>query len=135
VCLCPNSPSSLLGQRVGIKWLHSACGSCSACTSSPAYPNNCAKQRNTGRSVAGTLQQYAIADSRYVSPIPDGIVNEVAAPLLCAGLSMAGAVSRLEPELKRGDWVDLPGAGGGLGHLSQQGDSTGRYRREIHELN
>jgi len=33
---------------------------------------------------------------------------------------MAGAIARLEPELQRGDWLVLPGAGGGLGHLGLQ---------------
>ncbi|OQD79304.1 hypothetical protein PENANT_c055G00387 [Penicillium antarcticum] len=93
VALGPSAPSTLLGQRVG---------------------------RNTGRNVPGTLEQYVVADARYVSHIPDSLLSEVAAPLLCAGLSMAGAISRLEPELRRGDWVVLPGAGGGLGHLGLQ---------------
>jgi alcohol dehydrogenase, propanol-preferring len=121
VALGPDQPTSRslkIGQRVGVKWLYSACGTCSVCKQ--GFPNNCSSQLNTGRSVPGTLQQYCIADARYVSLIPDKVSSEVAAPLLCAGLSMAGAISRLEPELKEGDWLVLPGAGGGLGHLGLQ---------------
>ncbi|KAJ5118203.1 hypothetical protein N7448_009917 [Penicillium atrosanguineum] len=120
IALGPSAPSTLLGQRVGIRWLHSACGVCSVCSSIPAFPNNCPQQRNTGRNVPGTLEQYMVAHAFYLSHIPDGLPSEVAAPLLCAGLSMAGAISRLEPELERGNWVIIPGAGGGLGHLGLQ---------------
>lgn len=52
--------------------------------------------------------------------IPDGVPSEVAAPLLCAGLSLAGAVSLCEPEVKKGEWVAIVGAGGGLGHIGVQ---------------
>jgi propanol-preferring alcohol dehydrogenase len=119
VAIGPNTPKSILDKRVGIKWLYSACGSCSTCRDS--WPNNCSKQLNTGKGdVAGTLRQFAIADAKYVTLVPDEVKSEVAAPLLCAGLSMAGAIGQLEPELKRGDWLVLPGAGGGLGHLGLQ---------------
>ncbi|KAF2746269.1 alcohol dehydrogenase [Sporormia fimetaria CBS 119925] len=118
VKLGPGSPASLLGKRVGIKWLWSACGKCIACASGRV--NNCGNQLNTGRSVRGTLQQYVLAHSQFVTLIPEGVKSEVAAPLLCAGLSLAGAVSKCEPELKKGDWVVIVGAGGGLGHVGVQ---------------
>ncbi|KAF2473699.1 uncharacterized protein BDR25DRAFT_169479, partial [Lindgomyces ingoldianus] len=78
------------------------------------------RQKNTGRSVRGTLQQYVVAHADFVSRIPDGVPSEVAAPLLCAGLSLAGAVSKCEPEVKEGEWVAIVGAGGGLGHIGVQ---------------
>ncbi|KAF4995283.1 hypothetical protein FGRMN_5248 [Fusarium graminum] len=84
------------------------------------FPNNCPKQLNTGRHVAGTLQEYMIADARYVTVIPDNLSGEVAAPLLCAGLTMAGAVAKLEGYAAKGDWVVISGSGGGLGHLGIQ---------------
>jgi propanol-preferring alcohol dehydrogenase len=70
--------------------------------------------------VKGTLQQYVVAHADFVSLIPDGVPSEVAAPLLCAGLSLAGAVSKCEPEVKSGEWVAIVGAGGGLGHIGVQ---------------
>lgn len=106
---------SLMGKRVGLKWLYSACNACSACKA--GYHNNCPNQKNTGKSTHGTLQQYFVAHADFLTMIPDGVSSEVAAPLLCAGLSLAGAVSLCEPELSRGDWVVIVGAGGGLGHL------------------
>lgn len=108
----------MLKTRVGVKWLYSACGTCRICKK--GYHNNCPKQLNTGKHVPGTLQEYMIADARYVTEIPDGIPGEVAAPLLCAGLTMAGAVSKLEGYTEKGDWVVISGSGGGLGHLGVQ---------------
>lgn len=113
-----NVPSSLLGQRVGVKWLYNACTQCSVCQR--GFANNCAKQLNTGRHVPGTLQQYTVADARFITKIADGLSSEVAAPLLCAGLTMAGAVSHLDNELQPGDWVVISGSGGGLGHIGVQ---------------
>ncbi|KAF5548687.1 alcohol dehydrogenase [Fusarium mexicanum] len=110
--------AGLLGKRVGVKWLYSACGTCTICKR--GYANNCPKQLNTGKHVPGTLQEYMIADARYVTEIPDGLAAEVAAPLLCAGLTMAGAVSKLTGYAERGDWVVISGSGGGLGHLGVQ---------------
>ncbi|QGI83704.1 unnamed protein product [Fusarium fujikuroi] len=110
--------ASLLNKQVGVKWLYSACGTCAICKK--GYANNCPKQLNTGKHVPGTLQEYVIADARYVTEIPDGLAGEVAAPLLCAGLTMAGAVSKLKGYAERGDWVIISGSGGGLGHLGVQ---------------
>ncbi|ORY14373.1 hypothetical protein BCR34DRAFT_599154 [Clohesyomyces aquaticus] len=118
VSLGPGAADSLLGKRVGIKWLWSACNECAACKKGNI--NNCPRQKNTGRSVKGTLQQYVVAHADFVSLIPDGVPSEVAAPLLCAGLSLAGAVSKLSPEVKPGEWVAIVGAGGGLGHIGVQ---------------
>ncbi|KAK7420713.1 hypothetical protein QQZ08_010294 [Neonectria magnoliae] len=109
---------SILGQRVGVKWVFSACGQCSICLN--GLPNNCPNQLNTGRHVPGTLQQYVVADARFMTSIPDEVPSEVAAPLLCAGLTMAGAVSKLDAHLSNDDWVVISGSGGGLGHLGVQ---------------
>lgn len=133
---------SLLNKRVGIKWFYSACGDCHVCQK--GFPNYCPKQVNTSRGVAGTLQQYAIADSRYLTEIPQDVPDEIAAPLLCAGLTMTEAVFRLDSHLAHGDWVVILGAGGGLGHLGVQIASrmrkyrviavdTGNHKRELCE--
>jgi propanol-preferring alcohol dehydrogenase len=118
VKLGEGASSDLLHRRVGIKWLYSACGKCAACKKGKV--NNCPKQLNTGRSVNGTLQQYVVADASYLTMIPEGVPSEVAAPLLCAGLSLAGAVSKVAPEVQPGEFVAIVGAGGGLGHIGVQ---------------
>ncbi|KAH7137424.1 alcohol dehydrogenase-like protein [Dactylonectria estremocensis] len=109
VSLGPNSPSALLDRRVGVKWLWSACNSCKTCRSGRI--NNCPFVSNTGRNKPGTLAQYVIAHADFVTFIPEGLPSEIAAPLLCAGLTMAGAVSLCAPETKPGR---------GLGHLRLQ---------------
>ncbi|KAL2826110.1 chaperonin 10-like protein [Aspergillus cavernicola] len=114
----PNVSSSLLDQRVGVKWLYSACNECSMCAR--GSPHYCPKQVNTSRHVPGTLQQYVIADSRFLTRIPETLSDSVAAPLLCAGLTMAGALARLEGVLQPGDFVVISGSGGGLGHIGVQ---------------
>jgi len=122
----PGVAEAMIGQRVGIKWLYSACGECTICQR--GFENNCPKQVNTGRGASGTLQQYAVADARYVTRIPDGVPGEVAAPLLCAGLTMAGAIKKLE-NVADNDWVVVCGSGGGLGHLGVQLASNSRLGR------
>ncbi|KAJ5895663.1 hypothetical protein N7495_007354 [Penicillium taxi] len=113
-----NVSLSLLNKRVGVKWLYNACNQCSVCQR--GFVHNCPKQLNTSRHVPGTLQQYALADARFLTRIPDGLADEIAAPLLCAGLTMAGALSQLDKELQAGDWVVISGSGGGLGHVGVQ---------------
>ncbi|KAJ5233250.1 uncharacterized protein N7469_005016 [Penicillium citrinum] len=107
-----------LGQRVGLKWLYNACTECSICQRGLAH--HCPKQLNTSRNVPGTIQQYAIADARFVTPIPEALKSEIAAPLLCAGLTMSGALAHLDSVLQPGDWVVISGSGGGLGHVGVQ---------------
>ncbi|KAK4073169.1 uncharacterized protein Triagg1_5449 [Trichoderma aggressivum f. europaeum] len=113
-----NVSESILGQRVGVKWLHSACGLCSGCKTGST--NHCANPVFTGLHVQGTLQQYVIADSRYLTRIPDGLRSELAAPLLCAGLTMAGGIGKLDTHIPSDGWVVVQGSGGGLGHIGIQ---------------
>jgi len=35
----------------------------------------------------GTFQQYALAPANYVTPIPEALKSEEAAPMLCAGVT------------------------------------------------
>ncbi|KAK1641381.1 hypothetical protein BDP81DRAFT_458186 [Colletotrichum phormii] len=111
-------PETLLRRRVGVKWLYRACGECSVCAR--GFSNNCPKQLNTGKHRPGTLQNYVVADSRYLTLIPERLSSADATPFLCAGLTMMGALSMLDNESSPGDWVVIQGSGGGLGHLGVQ---------------
>jgi alcohol dehydrogenase, propanol-preferring len=87
------------GDRVGVPWLGWTCGTCSYCRS--GRENLCDNARFTGYDRDGGYAEYAVADSRFVFPIPPGFSDPDAAPLLCAGLigyralRMAGAGERV----------------------------------------
>ncbi|BCS28422.1 putative secondary metabolism biosynthetic enzyme [Aspergillus puulaauensis] len=104
------------GDRVGIKWIASACGNCMPCLA--GADGICVNSQVSGYTCPGTFQEYVLAPARYVTPIPNGLASEVAAPLLCGGVTVYSALkkSRAQP----GDWVVIAGAGGGLGHLGVQ---------------
>lgn len=104
-----------LGDRVAIPWLGHACGHCDHCVS--GWETLCEEQQNTGYSVDGGLAEYAVADARYVVPVPAGVTPEDAAPLTCAGVTTYKAVkvARIRP----GERVAVFGIGG-LGHLAMQ---------------
>ncbi|HJT23744.1 MAG TPA: zinc-dependent alcohol dehydrogenase family protein [bacterium] len=87
------------GDRVGIPWLGGSCGTCDYCES--GRENLCDKAIYTGYQVNGGFAEYAVADARFIFPIPQDFPDLQAAPLLCAGLigwrayKMAGAGKRL----------------------------------------
>jgi alcohol dehydrogenase, propanol-preferring len=72
------------GERVGVPWLGWACGECRYCTS--GRENLCDRARFTGYDVDGGYAELAVADERFCFPLPVGIPDLQAAPLLCAGL-------------------------------------------------
>ncbi len=72
------------GDRVGVPWLGWTCGSCRFCRA--GKENLCERARFTGWQLDGGYAERAVADARYVFPIPEGYDDAQAAPLLCAGL-------------------------------------------------
>ena len=72
-----------VGQRVGVAWIFSACGTCEYCAS--GRENLCAAFQATGRDANGGYAEYMTAQADYVHPIPDELSDAEAAPLLCAG--------------------------------------------------
>jgi propanol-preferring alcohol dehydrogenase len=72
------------GTRVGVPWLGWTCGECRQCAS--RRENLCARARFTGYQRDGGYAEAAVADARYVFPIPEPYGDTEAAPLLCAGL-------------------------------------------------
>ncbi len=88
-----------VGDRVGVPWLGSSCGSCEYCRR--GQENLCRNARFTGYQIDGGYADYTVADARFVFRIPDAYADAEAAPLLCAGLigyrayRMAGRARRL----------------------------------------
>lgn len=72
------------GSRVGVPWLGWTCGRCRYCTT--GRENLCDDARFTGYHLDGGYAEYAVADARFVFPLPNGYDDAQAAPLLCAGL-------------------------------------------------
>ncbi|MEW6002800.1 MAG: zinc-dependent alcohol dehydrogenase family protein [Nitrospirota bacterium] len=72
-----------VGDRVGIAWIHSACGKCSFCLE--GNENLCDKFEATGRDVDGGYAQYTTVSEDFSYKIPDIFSDSEAAPLLCAG--------------------------------------------------
>jgi len=72
------------GDRVGVPWLGSTCGACPYCRR--GQENLCENARFTGYTLDGGYAEYAVADVRYVFPLPGAYGDVEAAPLLCAGL-------------------------------------------------
>jgi len=103
------------GDRVGVPWLHSACGHCRHCLG--GWETLCAEQRNTGYSVNGSFAEYVVADPEYVGRIPDQASFVDIAPILCAGVTVYKGLKRTDT--KPADWVVVSGIGG-LGHLAVQ---------------
>jgi propanol-preferring alcohol dehydrogenase len=104
-----------VGERVAIAWLGSACGRCGFCVS--GRETLCESQRNSGYSVDGAYAEYAVADERFVVPVPDGVTSLDAAPLTCAGVTTFAAIKRAG--VVPGERVGVFGIGG-LGHLALQ---------------
>ncbi|GAA6057656.1 hypothetical protein JCM3770_000283 [Rhodotorula araucariae] len=105
-----------VGQAVGVKWIADTCQSCAYCHS--GHDQHCVQGKVSGLTEDGTFRQYMVAPARYVTPIPDGMPLEYAAPVLCAGVTTWRALKR--SNAKPGEWVAISGAAGGLGHLAVQ---------------
>jgi len=71
------------GDRVGVGWIHSACGKCAYCLS--GNENVCERFRATGRDANGGYAEYMTVPEAFAYPIPDPFTDEEAAPLMCAG--------------------------------------------------
>ncbi|KAH7012835.1 hypothetical protein EDB80DRAFT_748753 [Ilyonectria destructans] len=105
-----------IGDRAGIKWITSVCGECEFCQEGDDI--HCQNENNSGFSWSGTCQEYCLADSEYATKIPDGVTDQEAAPILCGGLTAYSACKK--SGVSPGQWLVIPGAGGGLGHLAVQ---------------
>jgi alcohol dehydrogenase, propanol-preferring len=103
------------GDRVGVPWLHTACGHCVHCGG--GWETLCTEQQNTGYSVDGGFAEYSLADPKYVGHLPDGLSFDEAAPILCAGVTVYKGLK--ESEVRPGEWVVISGIGG-LGHMAVQ---------------
>jgi propanol-preferring alcohol dehydrogenase len=96
-----------VGDKVGVAWLNSTCGTCEFCLK--GKENLCEKARFTGYDVDGGYAEYAVVSQDFAYPIPQGFSDIEAAPLLCAGVIGFRAL-RLS-EIEKGGRVGLFGFG------------------------
>jgi alcohol dehydrogenase, propanol-preferring len=104
-----------IGDRVGVPWLHSTDRSCTYCLG--GQENLCPQARFTGFHTDGGYAEYMLAEADFVLPLPAGISDEQAAPLLCAGI--IGYRSLRQCDLQPGERLGLVGFGASA-HLAIQ---------------
>jgi propanol-preferring alcohol dehydrogenase len=75
---------AVAGDRVGVPWLGRTCGVCTYCRE--GRENLCDGPEFTGATRDGGYATHALADARFCFPLPPGLGDLEAAPLLCAGL-------------------------------------------------
>jgi propanol-preferring alcohol dehydrogenase len=95
------------GERVGVAWIHAACGQCAYCLS--GHENLCAQFRATGRDVNGGYADYITVSEEFAYRLPAIFSDEEAAPLLCAGA--IGYRSLMLTGLRNGQTLGLTGFG------------------------
>ena len=66
-----------VGERVGIPWLHNACGVCEFCLT--GWETLCQTPTFTGFNVDGCMREYAVAKGKYAIKLPPDLPFEQAA--------------------------------------------------------
>ncbi|KAM0552663.1 hypothetical protein ACHAPJ_007760 [Fusarium lateritium] len=105
-----------VGDRAGVKPTWDTCMSCDLCWG--RHECHCPEAVPTGLKVAGTYQQYILSPARYASPIPEGVDDFSAGPIMCSGSTIYRSL--VDSELRPGEWAAFLGAGGGVGHMGIQ---------------
>lgn len=104
-----------IGDRVGLAWIHSACGRCAACGA--GLENLCRDFKATGQDAHGGYAEFAVIPAAFAHRIPAAFSDSEAAPLLCAGA--IGYRSLALSGIRDGDALGLTGFGGSA-HLVLQ---------------
>lgn len=106
------------GDRVGWGWIHETCGVCEQCIEGQVfYCTGATKQYGTADLDQGSFGNGAVWREQNLFKLPDTLPSDVAAPLMCAGISVWGPLT--EYTVKPWDVVGVVGIGG-LGHLAIQ---------------
>ena len=92
---------------VGVAWLHQTDGTCPYCRR--GEENLCDAPLFTGYTADGGYAEWIVAPEAFAYPIPEGLADEHAAPLLCAGI-IGYRCLRLA-EVKRGARLGFYGFG------------------------
>jgi propanol-preferring alcohol dehydrogenase len=79
-----STPEFPTGARVGVSWIGGVDGSCPYCRL--GLENLCDAPTFTGYSIDGGYAEFALARADFLFPLPEGLDDLSAAPLLCAGI-------------------------------------------------
>ncbi|NPA75180.1 MAG: alcohol dehydrogenase catalytic domain-containing protein [Euryarchaeota archaeon] len=91
------------GDRVGISWLNSTCGSCKYCTRGDE--NYCPHIKRTGYDVDGGFAEYVLVHEDYAFDLRNiNLASEELAPIMCPGITghYAFRISEVRPGEKLG---------------------------------
>lgn len=102
------------GQRVGVGWQRNSCGECEWCAA--GEEELCPKNEATCMGSFGGFADRIRVNRRFVFPIPEALPSEVAAPLLCGGVTVYSPLARFAGAGTRVGVIGI----GGLGHLALQ---------------
>ncbi len=104
-----------VGQRVGVGWHGGHCFICDNCRRGEFIL--CVNEKITGVHFDGGYAEYTVVPAEAVAAMPEGIGDEEAAPLLCAGITVFNSMRN--SGARAGELVAVQGIGG-LGHLGVQ---------------
>lgn len=112
-----------VGDRVGVGCLVNSCGECEYCKA--GFENNCANgavgtynsEDVDGTITQGGYSQKVTVNENFAVKIPESLDFDVAAPLLCAGITTYSPLARWN--VGKGQKVAVLGLGG-LGHMGVQ---------------
>jgi propanol-preferring alcohol dehydrogenase len=104
-----------IGDRVGVAWLGRTDGACRFCRRGDE--NLCVDPTFTGWDVDGGYADACLVDEAYAYAIPEGLDDEAAAPLLCAGI--IGFRALVRAAVPPGGRLGIYGFGGSA-HLTAQ---------------
>ncbi len=105
--LGPSARRFRKGDRVGVAWLHRACGVCRYCLD--GNENLCDRAEFTGLQADGGYAEFATVHEAFAYALPSSFADHQAAPLLCAGVVGYRAL-RLS-EIGKGERLGLFGFG------------------------
>ncbi|KAI0405543.1 GroES-like protein [Xylaria palmicola] len=121
-----------VGDRVGVLNFKNACTRCTGCgLSKREYnyhePRYCDVREMAGFQDDGAFAEFMVADPDTTVALPSSVSFEQAAPLMCAGATVWGALEKATTGLAPGNIVAVIGIGG-LGHLGVQFTKAMGYR-------
>lgn len=107
-----------IGDLVGVGWMRSSCGGCLHCKR--ANENFCPEfwsgSIGTYLAMNGAFAEECVLDAKFACKIPEDLDPLVAAPLMCAGITVYGPLADNVTHMSK---VGV-NAVGGLGHLAIQ---------------